>query len=463
MTYNIGVSQYSNSLREKETARQIISYGALQDGYNIECTTAEGNINKQIQQIESFISAGVDAVVVSTAQPEKLCGVLDVALERGVAVLLLDNRSPSSRYSVFIQNSSKHTAVIISRLYSNLFDDPNGVVIELMESQDLERSNKIHNSIISTSLRVVSAAVLDDSSRVHAVTDSLLALYPETKLIFAHSNAIATKAKEQCRTTNVKICGKGDNTESVVKAVIDGGLDASVLYPATGTNAMRVIQKIVDGERVEREQSSFPLLIDKYNAKATRRQYRQDRKLYDQLLLLSGEVTDQRRLTFVHMILLLVVVAAAVAVIVVVVTISRRKTRHLQSKMRELLNQQNTNEKLKEEDKVVKGVSSQDQKFIVRLGQIIEENLSDPEFDVEQMSEKLNYSNIQAYRKIKALTGETPSALLRSARVKRGDYLLRNSDKTIADISIEVGFATPSNFSKYYKAIYGELPSKIVR
>ncbi len=469
MTYKVGVSQYSNTLRDREMASQISYYTALNNDCEIEYASAECNVNRQIQQIESFISARVDALVVSSNVSDKLCGVLDEALERGIEVVLVDEKSPLSRYSAYIENNNDHIGVMISRRYTNMYANKEGTLIELIESSKMEQSQAIHNALVKNAspyLHILKFEVPNDSLGIHRVVDSLLSLHSDTRMILAHFSTVGFAVKELCRDKNIDVCGVEYDTKSAVDAVINKRLDASVLYTVAGNNAMKLAQKLVMGERVEREQSVFPQLIEKYNAKSIRKQYRQDRKLNDQIQKLNSKVANQTQLTLIHKVLLLLVILFAVVTIATIITLSRRKTQRLQLKMRELLSQQSATDrhsKISINEEAIKGVSSQDQNFIVRLGHIIEENLSDPNFGVEQMSDKLNYSNIQAYRKIKALTGETPLHLLRSARVKRGDYLLRNTDKTIAEISIEVGFATPANFSKYYKVMYETLPSKIDR
>ena len=65
-------------------------------------------------------------------------------------------------------------------------------------------------------------------------------------------------------------------------------------------------------------------------------------------------------------------------------------------------------------------------------------------------------SRVQLYRKLKSLTNYSPNELLRQMRLKKAASLLASSDMTVAEIAYEVGFSSPSYFTKCYKEQFGE-------
>jgi tRNA modification GTPase len=67
------------------------------------------------------------------------------------------------------------------------------------------------------------------------------------------------------------------------------------------------------------------------------------------------------------------------------------------------------------------------------------------------------------YRKIKALTNYSPVELLRITRLKKASVLLSTTDKTISEVTYEVGFTSPSYFTKCYKEYFGESPSDFLK
>lgn len=104
-------------------------------------------------------------------------------------------------------------------------------------------------------------------------------------------------------------------------------------------------------------------------------------------------------------------------------------------------------------------MDSPDQKFMRDLMEILEKNMSNAEFSVEEMSRKLYISRMGLYKKMLALTGKTPIEFIRYIRIKRAAQILEKSQMTISEVAYEVGFNNPKYFSKYFKMEYGVLPS----
>ncbi len=108
-------------------------------------------------------------------------------------------------------------------------------------------------------------------------------------------------------------------------------------------------------------------------------------------------------------------------------------------------------------------VSEVDKGFVERFRELIEENLADSELSVEDLGSKMGLSRVQLYRKIKALTNYSPNELVRIARLKKAASLLASSEKTISEITYEVGFTSPSYFTKCYKEYFGESPTDFLK
>ena len=104
------------------------------------------------------------------------------------------------------------------------------------------------------------------------------------------------------------------------------------------------------------------------------------------------------------------------------------------------------------------GVGDRDVLFIGRLRETIQRNLGDSELSVEHIGEEMGLSRVQLYRKVKALTGQSPVELLRTARLQRGKRLLETTDMTIAEVAYDVGFSSPSYFAKCFKDEFGVSP-----
>jgi signal transduction histidine kinase/DNA-binding response OmpR family regulator len=105
-------------------------------------------------------------------------------------------------------------------------------------------------------------------------------------------------------------------------------------------------------------------------------------------------------------------------------------------------------------------VTSADERFIKQTLDIIEENMSEQDFSVEMLGSELAMSRMQLFRKIKALTDQSPSEYIRTIRLKRAAQLIKSNFGNLAEITYEVGFNHPSYFAKCFRELYGVAPSE---
>jgi AraC-like DNA-binding protein len=101
-----------------------------------------------------------------------------------------------------------------------------------------------------------------------------------------------------------------------------------------------------------------------------------------------------------------------------------------------------------------------DKKFLNDFSAIVEENLSNDKFSVDDISRAIGISRVQLYRKIKALLDCTVTDYIMNRRLKKAKYLLNNESCTIAEITYMVGFSNPNYFATVFKAHYGCTPSE---
>ncbi len=98
--------------------------------------------------------------------------------------------------------------------------------------------------------------------------------------------------------------------------------------------------------------------------------------------------------------------------------------------------------------------------FISQFKSIVEERLTDSNLSVEDLATAMGLSRVQLYRKVKALTGSSPVDLLRKARLAQAHKLLQESTLSVSEIAYQVGFASPSYFTKCYKDEFGTVPGE---
>ncbi len=107
------------------------------------------------------------------------------------------------------------------------------------------------------------------------------------------------------------------------------------------------------------------------------------------------------------------------------------------------------------------GMNNQDIKLMEKMNQLIQENISDEDFSIDQLAESLNMSRSSFYRKLKSLTGVKPVDYIRNARLEYAAKLLAEGRKT-TEVAAVTGFTSPSYFTKCFKAKFGILPKDYV-
>lgn len=102
-------------------------------------------------------------------------------------------------------------------------------------------------------------------------------------------------------------------------------------------------------------------------------------------------------------------------------------------------------------------------KFLQKVISIIHKEISDDAFGAAKLARELNLSESQVYRKLKAITGRSTALFIRSIRLQKGKELLLTTDRTISEISYDVGFNDPSWFSRTFKQEFGISPGEIAK
>lgn len=101
-----------------------------------------------------------------------------------------------------------------------------------------------------------------------------------------------------------------------------------------------------------------------------------------------------------------------------------------------------------------------DSDFYNRFLEIIHNEISNPDLNVDSIASRLGFERSQFYRKIKALTNYAPVELIRRLRLQQGHKMIISTEKTISEIAYETGFSTPAYFTKCYRDAYGETPTE---
>ncbi len=104
-----------------------------------------------------------------------------------------------------------------------------------------------------------------------------------------------------------------------------------------------------------------------------------------------------------------------------------------------------------------------DENFLKKATEIVNQNMSNPNFDNKLFIEEIGMSRTQLYRKLKALTNQSVHEFIRTIRLKKALQLLKNGEHTISEITYEIGFSNHSYFNKCFRDYYGVSPSEYIK
>ncbi len=108
-------------------------------------------------------------------------------------------------------------------------------------------------------------------------------------------------------------------------------------------------------------------------------------------------------------------------------------------------------------------ITSTDEKFLNQAMGVIERHMNNEEFDVTGLCKEMHMSRSTLFRKLDALTNQSPVEFIRTLRLKRAAVLLKEKYGNVSEVALEVGFSNPSYFSKIFKKAFKVSPLEFVK
>ena len=107
--------------------------------------------------------------------------------------------------------------------------------------------------------------------------------------------------------------------------------------------------------------------------------------------------------------------------------------------------------------------SQLDKAFLEKIAKIIETRMTDSDFTVDVLAQEVGISRTGLFQKIKAVSGMTPNDLIRIIRLKKAAELLSQNEMQVAEVCFQIGFSSPSYFTKCFQAQFGVGPAEFKR
>ena len=486
--FKIGVSQCSEDIwREKQNAE--LRMGAyFHDNVDLFFATAYDSDERQVQQIDSLIDEGIDLLIVAPNQVQTISPAIDRAFDSGIPVIVFERKTSSQKYTAFISADNYEMGrvmgeYVVSRLHGQ------GTVLEIKglegSSPAIERHNGFTDALREAPGIKVAASLQGDWTEptAYATTKQWLNNNKDVRvdLVFGANDRTAMGARKAMQdSTSAPLplfCGidglPGEN--GGIQLVRDSLLDASYIYPTHGDQIIELAVRILEGKPYEKETLLMSALVTNNNAKELLMQSEELMRQAAQLDLLHEKADSYLRDLGIQRIVNWLAIGIIVLLVVVFVLFYLYQLRKVSMQRERVVNNLwNLEAPAAPEPEPVTAAGAQEPapepkagsqteslastRFISRFREVVESRLSDSDLSVEDLAADMNLSRVQLYRKVKSISGSSPVELLRTARLNRAYQMLLTTDKTVAEVAYDVGFSSPSYFSKCYKEEFGVLP-----
>jgi len=250
---------------------------SLRPEVDLYISDANNNIEKQIEDIEKFISNKVDVIIVSPIQSKPLTAVVEKSIKAGIPVLVVDRKIDGENYTAYLGADNIEIGRIAAR-YIISHSKGSGRIIEITgangSSPAYERSLGF-DQIINENKRFKVINTIHGNWEGESVKTSLKAVLlqnSDIEYIFAHNDRMALSAWETAKTLGlekkIKFLGvDGLNTVNGGIELVKGSvLDGTILYPTGGNEALKLAMKIYNKESISKNNILNTIVIDNNNA-----------------------------------------------------------------------------------------------------------------------------------------------------------------------------------------------------
>lgn len=271
--YRIGVSQCSQDDWRNKMNDEINREVMLHPEATVEIRSADDSNEKQIADIRYFKDNGFDIIIAAPNEADAITPIIKEVYESGTPVIVFDRDINGDTYTAYqgVDNVALGKA---AAHYARHLVGAGGNVLEIYglsgSTPAIGRHDGFKEGAAEEDLRVLASAYgnwnYNDAARV---ADSLLRLYPQTQLVYAHNDRMAIAASETARRKgmDIKVIGIDAAPEIGIKAVADSVIDATFLYPTERHRLIRTALAILKGEPYEKD-VLLPVssAVDKTNA-----------------------------------------------------------------------------------------------------------------------------------------------------------------------------------------------------
>lgn len=259
--YKIGVSQCSQDDWRNKMNDEIKREIMFHEDATVEIRSADDNNLKQIEDIKYFAENGFDIIIVSPNEAAELTPIIKEVYEAGMPVIIFDRNIIGDTYTARIGVDNEGLGRSAAQYALHLLG-PGANAIEIFGLEGSTPAEGRHKGFVEKFTQArgnLLASVPGNWNKEDAipVVDSLLKIYPDVDLIYAHNDRMAIGASEvvqSLKRDNIKIIGIDAAPNIGIRAVADGVIDATFLYPTEGHRLIQTAFAILKGQPYEKDE-----------------------------------------------------------------------------------------------------------------------------------------------------------------------------------------------------------------
>ncbi|MFG6685206.1 substrate-binding domain-containing protein [Mariniflexile sp. HNIBRBA6329] len=283
--YKIGFSQCISDHPWRESMNHSMQVQAsLSPEFELKIFEANNNLELQIEQIRTMISGNYDVIIVSPMLSDKLVPVISEAFDKGIPVILIDRKINSEKYTTYVGADNLE----VGRNAGNFIASASKTTTNVIElkvgdnaSPSVERSKGFYEVVDSlTNIRVVASIDYTTPKEHEKILSRVLDSLKNVRVdyFYAFNDLLAFESWQIARKKgidNINFIGvDGLNIENGgIDLVRKGILKASILYPTGGSEAIKLAERIVKGEKISKSNLLTTTVIDIHNADIMKNQF----------------------------------------------------------------------------------------------------------------------------------------------------------------------------------------------
>ncbi len=295
----------------------------------LEVVDSYSNTEKQVEQIRALAKQKIDLLIITPNEAKPLTAAIEEIYKSGIPVILVDRKTESKHYSAFIGADNYEIGKTAGKFIASQFKSRGNIIelqLEMTSSPATERHRGFIDAITSApNLTIVETLeTKDDLVDINAHIPRILNEHPETNIIFAHTDLLALMAYKAALRAgrNHNLFFVGIDAIPVTKGIQDvknGVLNATLLYPTGGAEAIQTAVKILKKQPFKKENTLLTNVITSENVdimlsqiqKIKEQQVEIERETLKITELNKTYSTQRNRLYFISALLTIVVVLGA--------------------------------------------------------------------------------------------------------------------------------------------------------